>query len=160
MSETVLNAAGTSAAGTVASVQPKTMNLKYFGWLYMFFGACVLIIGDLFLEYPGAYKGVYTPAKSLDTTSVAILSVIGILIAILGFLDYRSVKSNSNKTYFAAIIFILGIALIPLYSYYGAFTGLLGNNYDLSGISMGGFLMVFAALGEIYLLRKQKSTHT
>lgn len=156
MSETVLNAVGTSAAGTVPTPR-KTVSLKYLDWLYIAIGLSVLIFGPLTLEYPDGYEDVWTTAKSLNTNDVLILAVLGILIAILGFLDYRNTKSTANKPYFAAIIIILGIALIPLYSYYGAFTGLLGNNYDLSGLSMAGILLVFAGLGEIYLLRKQKS---
>ena len=161
MSETVLNAAGTSAAGTVGAAPMRTENLKYFDWLYIFFGVCVLVFGNLFVEYPGAYKGVYTAATSLDTTSIAILSILGILYVVLGYLDYRNVKSMSYKVYYALVLFILGIPLTVLYTDYGAFNGLLAHNaYNLSGISMGGLLIIFAALGEIYLLRKQKPMHT
>ena len=155
MSETVLNAAGTSAAGTVAVAPMGKMNMKYFGYLYMFFGFCLLVLGDIFVYYPGAYKGSYTPAKSLDTTSLAILTVVGILVLVLGYLDYRNTKSSSFKSYIPAVIFVLGLVLIPLYSYYGAFTGLLGNSYNLAGVSMGGILLVFAALGEIVLMRRK-----
>jgi magnesium-transporting ATPase (P-type) len=159
MSETVLNAAGTSAAGTVTGAPTRTINLKFFGYLYIFFGIALLVFGNLFLEYPKAYKGVYTPTASLNTTAVAIVSILGILYAVLGYLDYRNVKSRSNKIYYAAILFILGLPLIPLFTDYGAFNGILASNaYNLSGISMGGLLVVFAALGEMYLLRKQKQT--
>jgi hypothetical protein len=137
----------------------RKMNMNYFGYLYMFFGFCLLVLGDLFVYYPGAYKGSYTPAKSLDTTSLAILSIVGILVLILGYMDYRNSKSMSFKIYIPAVIFVLGLILIPLYSYYGAFTGLLGNNYNLAGVSMGGILLVFASLGEIALMR-MKSAHT
>ena len=155
MSETILNAVGTSAPGTVPGAPMRTINMKYFGYLYIFFGFCLLIFGDLFVYYPGAYKGVYTPAASLDTTSLGIISVVGILVLVLGYLDFRNVKSMSYKMYIPAIIFVLGLILIPLYSYYGAFTGLLGNSYNLAGISMGGILLVFASLGEIVLMRKK-----
>ena len=157
MSETVLNAAGTSAAGTVAGAPVRTASLKFFGYLYIFFGLALLVFGDLFLYYPLAYKGVYTPATHLNMTAIAIVSILGILYAVLGFLDYRNTKSKANKIYYAAILFILGIPLIPLFTDYGAFNGILASNaYNLSGISMGGLLVVFAALGEMYLLRKQK----
>lgn len=157
MSETVLNAAGTSAAGTVGATPMRTVNLKYFGWLYIFFGACLVIFGDLFVYYPKAWEGVYTPASTFPTTAIAILSSLGILYVILGFLDYRSVMAKSYKVYYAAALFILGIPLTVLYTDYGAFNGILAHNaYNFSGISMGGLLIVFAALGEIYLLRKQK----
>lgn len=160
MSETVLNAAGTSAAGAVGAAPMRTLNLRYFGWLYIFFGLCLLIFGNLFLEYPNAYEGVYTATSSLNTTAVAVISVLGILYVILGYLDYRNTKSMSNKIYYAVILFVLGIPLIPLFTDYGAFNGLLASNaYNLSGISMGGVLVVFAALGEIFLLRKQRSMH-
>ena len=155
MSESVLNAAGTSAAGTVAGAPVRTMKMQYFGYLYMFFGFCLLVFGDLFLEYPKAYKGDYTPVASLNTTAVGIISVIGILVLVLGYLDYRNSKSSSFKIYIPAVIFILGLVLIPLYTDYGAFNGLLGNSYNLSGISMGGLLLVFASLGEIVLSRKK-----
>lgn len=156
MSDTVLNAAGTSAAGTVGAAPMKTVNMKWFGYLYAFFGLCVLVIGDLFIEYPKAYKGVYTPAASPDTTAIAIFSIVGILLLVFGVLDYRSAKASTYKVYIPAVVFVLGLVLLPLYTDYGAFNGLLGNSYNLSGISMGGFLMVFAALGEIVLIRKQK----
>jgi hypothetical protein len=155
MSETVLNAVGTSAAGTVPGAPMRTINMKYFGYLYIFFGFCLVVFGDLFVYYPKAYEGVYTPAASLDTTSLGILTVVGILTLVLGYLDLRNVKSMTSKTYIPAIIFVLGLILIPLYSYYGAFNGLLGNSYNLAGISMGGVLLVFAALGEIVLMRKK-----
>jgi hypothetical protein len=153
MSETVLNAVGTSATGTVPTSR-KSIDLKYFDWLYMFIGLGVLIFGPLTLEYPKSYEDVWTPATNLNTTDVAILAVLGALIAIFGYLDYRNTHSKSNKLYFIPIIIILGIALIPLYTYYGAFNGLLGNNYDLSGLGMAGLLLVFAGLGEIYLIRR------
>lgn len=133
----------------------RKVNMKYFGYLYIFFGFCLVVFGDLFVYYPGAYKGSYTPAKSLDTTSLAILTVVGILLLVLGYLDYRNAKSMSFKSWIPAIVFVLGLVLIPLYSYYGAFTGLLGNSYNLAGISMGGILLVFASLGEIFLGRKK-----
>ena len=157
MSETVLNAVGTSAAGT-APAPRKTLDLKYFDWLYIFIGVCVLIFGPLTLEYPKGYEDVWTTASSLNTTDVAILAVLGILIAVFGYLDYRNTKSKANKLYYLPIIIVLGIVLIPLYTYYGAFNGLLGNNYDLSGLSMAGFLLVFAGLGEIYMMRMNKSS--
>jgi len=153
MSETVPNAVGTSAAGTVPTLR-KSIDLKYFDWLYIFIGVCVLIFGPLTLEYPYAYNNDFTVAKSLNTTDVAILAVLGILIAIFGFLDYMNTKSKSNKLYYAPVILILGIILIPLYTYYGSFNGVLGNNYDLSGLSMAGILLIFAALGEVYLIRR------
>jgi peptidoglycan/LPS O-acetylase OafA/YrhL len=152
MSETVLNAVGTSAGTFPAS--RKSINLKYFDWLYIFIGLAVLIFGPLTLYYPDNYEDVWTPATNLNTTDVAILAVLGLLIAIFGFLDYRNTKSKANKLYFIPIIIILGIVLIPLYTYYGAFNGLLGNNYDLSGLSMAGILLIFAGLGEIYLIRR------
>jgi peptidoglycan/LPS O-acetylase OafA/YrhL len=152
MSETVLNAVGTSA-GTYPAPR-KSIPLKYFDWLYIFIGLAVLIFGPLTLYYPKNYEDVWTPATNLNTTDVAILAVLGLLIAIFGFLDYRNTKSKANKLYFIPIIIILGIILIPLYSYYGAFNGLLGNNYDLSGLSMAGILLIFAGLGEIYLIRR------
>ena len=156
MSETVLNAAGTSAAGTVAGAPMRTMKMQYFGYLYIFFGFCLLVFGDLFVYYPKAYKGVYTPATSLDTTSLALLSIIGLLILVLGYLDFRNAKSSSFKAYIPAIILVLGLVLIPLYTDYGAFNGLLGSKaYNLAGISMGGLLLVFASLGEIFLARKK-----
>ena len=155
MSETVLNAAGTSAAGTVAGAPSRTIKAQYYGYLYMFFGFSLLLFGDLFLEYPKAYAGNYTPVASLNTTALAIISVIGLLTLVLGFLDYRNSKTSSFKIYIPAIIFVLGLVLIPLYTDYGAFNGLLGNSYNLSGISMGGLLLVFASLGEIVLSRKK-----
>jgi peptidoglycan/LPS O-acetylase OafA/YrhL len=153
MSETVLNAVGTSAAGTVPTPR-KSIDLKYFDWLYIFIGIAILIFGPLTLYFPDNYEDVWTVATNLNTTDVAILALLGVLIAIFGFLDYRNTKSKSNKLYYIPIIIILGIALIPLYTYYGAFNGLLGNNYDLSGLSMAGILLVFAGLGEIYLIRR------
>lgn len=160
MSETVLNAAGTPAAGTAAA-PTRALNLRYFGWLYMFFGACLLVFGNLFLEYPKADENVFTTAKSFDTTASIVISVLAILYLVFGYLDYRNVKSMSNKIYYAVILFILGIPLIPLFTDYGAFNGVLASNaYNLSGISMGGLLVIFAALGEMYLLRKQRSMKT
>ncbi|MDE1857740.1 MAG: hypothetical protein KGI26_01560 [Thaumarchaeota archaeon] len=155
MSETVLNAAGTSAAGTVAGAPMRTVKMQYFGYLYMFFGLCLLVFGNLFVEYPKAGIGNFTPAASFNTTNAGILSVVGILVLVLGYMDYRGAKMSSFKIYFPAVIFILGLVLIPLYSYYGAFTGLLGNSYNLAGASMGGLLLVFASLGEIVLARKK-----
>jgi magnesium-transporting ATPase (P-type) len=157
MSETVLNAAGTSAAGTVTPMGPRTFNLKYFGWLYIFLGFCIIIFGYLTIEYPKAYDNNFTATSNFNWTNFGVIAVLGLLILIVGYLDYRGVKSMSSKIYFPAIIFILGIALIPLFTDYGAFNGILAsNNYDLSGISMGGFLLVFASLGEIYLMRTKK----
>jgi vacuolar-type H+-ATPase subunit I/STV1 len=158
MSETVLNAAGTSAAGTVAPAPMRTFNLKYFGWLYIFFGLALIIFGYLTIEYPFDYKNDFTPTSSFNTTDFGVLAVIGLLVLIVGFLDYRSAKSMSTKVYLPAVIFVLGLILIPLFTYYGSFTGLLGNNYNLSGASMGGILLVFASLGEIYLTRMKKSS--
>ena len=155
MSESVLNAVGTSAAGTGPTPR-KPMKLKYFDWLYIFTGLSILIFGPLTLYYPKAYAGNYAVATSLNTTNLAILAVLGLLIALFGFLDWRNTKSMSPKPYFAAIIIVLGIVLLPLYTFYGAFNGLLGNNYDLSGLSMGGFLLIFAGLGEIYLMRQPR----
>jgi magnesium-transporting ATPase (P-type) len=154
MSETVLNAAGTSAAGTVAPAPMRTFNLKYFGWLYIFFGFALIVFGYLTIEYPGDYKGDFTPTSSFSTTDFGVIAVVGLLLLIVGYLDYRSVKSMDNKIYFPAIIFVLGLILIPLFTYYGSFNGLLGNDYNLSGVSAGGFLLIFASLGEIVLMRK------
>ena len=155
MSETVLNAAGTSAAGTVAPTPMRTFNLKYFGWLYIFFGLALIIFGYLTIEYPYDYKGDFTPTSSFNATNFGVIAVIGLLILIIGYLDYRSTASKSNKIYFPAIIFVLGLILIPLFTDYGAFNGVLAsNNYNLSGVSMGGLLLVFASLGEIFLMRK------
>jgi len=155
MSETVLNAAGTSAAGTVAPAPMRTFNLKYFGWLYIFLGLALIIFGYLTIEYPYDYKGDFTTTSNFSSTNFAIIAVLGLLILIVGFLDYRSTKSMSNKIYFPAVIFILGLILIPLFTDYGAFSGVLAsNNYNLSGVSMGGLLLVFASLGEIFLMRK------
>lgn len=127
----------------------------------MFFGACLLVFGNLFLEYPKADENVFTTAKSFDTTASIVISVLAILYLVFGYLDYRNVKSMSNKIYYAVILFILGIPLIPLFTDYGAFNGLLASNaYNLSGISMGGLLVIFAALGEMYLLRKQRPMKT
>jgi magnesium-transporting ATPase (P-type) len=157
MSETVLNAAGTSAAGTV-SMAPRTFNLKYFGWLYIFFGISLIIFGYLTIEYPLDYKNNFTPTSNFNTTNFEVIAILGLLILIVGFLDYRSVKSKSNKVYFPAVIFILGLVLIPLFTDYGAFNGVLASNqYNLSGVSMGGLLLVFAGLGEIYLMRMKTS---
>ena len=154
MSETVLNAAGTSAAGTVAPAPMRTFDLKYFGWLYIFLGIVFIIFGYLTIEYPGDYKGNFTPTSSFSSTDFAVIAVIGLLVLIVGFLDYRSTKSMSNKVYFPAIIFILGLILIPLFTDYGAFNGVLeSSNYNLSGVSLGGLLLVFSSLGEIYLMR-------
>ena len=155
MSETVLNAAGTSAAGTVAGAPMRTMNMKYFGYLYIFFGLALLIFGNLFVEYPKAGVGNFTPAATFNTTNAGILSVVGILVLVFGYLDFRNTKMRSFKIYVPAVIFVLGLVLIPLYSYYGAFNGLLGNSYNLAGASMGGLLLVFASLGEIVLARKK-----
>jgi len=154
MSETVLNAAGTSAAGTVAPAPMRTFNLKYFGWLYIFLGLALIIFGYLTIEYPGDYKGDFTPTSSFSTTDFGVIAILGLLVLIVGFLDYRSTKSMSNKIYFPAVIFILGLALIPLFTDYGAFNGVLAsNNYNLSGVSLSGLLLVFASLGEIFLMR-------
>jgi len=155
MSETVLNAAGTSAAGTVATTPMRKLDLKYFGWLYMVFGLAVIIFGDLAVEYPKAYKGNLTATSSFSTTDAAVISAIGLLVAIIGFLDYRSTKSMSNKVYLPAIIFVLGLVLVPLFTDYGAFNGVLESAaYELSGVSLGGLFLIFASLGEIYLMRK------
>jgi hypothetical protein len=153
MSETVLNAAGTSAAGTVTPM--RTFNLKYFGWLYMFLGVAFILFSYLTIEYPYDYKYDFTPTSSFNWTDFGVIAVIGLILLIVGFLDYRSVKSMSNKIYFPAVVFVLGIILIPLFTYYGAFNGVLeSGDYNLSGVSMGGILLVFAGLGEIYLMRR------
>lgn len=155
MSETVLNATGTSAAGTVAPAPTRTFNLKYFGWLYIFLGLAIILFGYLTIEYPKGYENNFKAATSFNGTEFGVIAVLGLLILIVGYLDYNSVKSMTKKIYFPAIIFILGIALIPLFTDYGAFNGLLAsNNYDLSGVSMAGLLLVFASLGEIFLMRK------
>jgi vacuolar-type H+-ATPase subunit I/STV1 len=155
MSETVLNAAGTSAAGTVAPAPMRTFNLKYFGWLYIFFGLMLIIFGYLTIEYPLDYKGNFTPTSNFSSTDFAVIAILGLLVLIFGFLDYRNTTSMSNKIYFPAVIFVLGLILIPLFTDYGAFNGVLAsNNYNLSGVSMGGLLLVFASLGEIFLMRK------
>ena len=136
------------------STPRKSVSFKYFDWLYIFIGLSVLIFGPLTLYYPKSYEDVWTPAASLNTTDVAILALLGVLIAVFGFLDWMNTKSHKNKLYFVPVIIILGIVLIPLYTYYGAFNGVLGNNYDLSGLSMAGILLIFAGLGQIYLMRK------
>jgi peptidoglycan/LPS O-acetylase OafA/YrhL len=160
MSKTVLNAAGTSAGGMVSTAPTKTINMKWFDYLYIFVGLALIVFTYLNLEYPYSYKYDFTPTSSFDTTAFATVAVIGVLIAIFGFLDYRNVKSMSNKVYYAVIVFILGIPLIPLYTYYnGYWTGVFGDNYNLTGVSLTGLLLIFAALGEIYLLRKQSSMH-
>ena len=154
MSETVLNAAGTSAAGTVAPAPMRTLPLKYFGWLYIFFGLALIIFGYLTIEYPGDYKGNFTPTSSFSGTDFAVIAVIGLLVLIVGFLDYRNTKSMSNKIYFPVAILVLGLILIPLFTDAGAFNGLLESyDYNLSGVSLGGLLLVFSSLGEIYLMR-------
>jgi hypothetical protein len=153
MSETVVNAAGTSASGTAMPAAMRTFNMKYFSWLYMFFGLALIIFGYLTIEYPKDYKGDFTPTTNFSTTDFAVLAVIGLIVLIVGYLDYRGTKTMSNKIYFPAVIFILGLILIPLFTYYGAFNGVLANNYNLSGASMGGLLLVFASLSEIYLMR-------
>jgi vacuolar-type H+-ATPase subunit I/STV1 len=132
----------------------RTFNLKYFGWLYIFFGLALIIFGYLTIEYPYDYKGDFTPTSSFNGTNFGVIAVLGLLILIVGYLDYRSSKSMGNKIYFPAVIFVLGLILIPLFTYYGAFNGLLANDYNLSGVSAGGFLLVFASLGEIFLMRK------
>jgi magnesium-transporting ATPase (P-type) len=155
MSETVLNAAGTSAAGTVAPAPMRTFNLKYFGWLYIFFGLALIIFGYLTIEYPLDYKNNFTPTSNFNTTNFGVIAVIGLILLIVGYLDYRNTASKSNKIYFPAVVFVLGLILIPLFTDYGAFNGLLASNaYNLSGVSMGGLLLVFASLGEIFLMRK------
>jgi len=137
----------------------KTINMKWFDYLYIFVGLALIVFTYLNLEYPYSYKYDFTPTKSFDTTAFATVAVIGILIAIVGFLDYRNVKSMANKWYYALIVVILGIALLPLYTYYnGYWTGIFGDNYNLAGVSLAGLLLIFAALGEIYLLR-QSSKH-
>jgi hypothetical protein len=161
MSETVVNAAGTSATGTVGMTPmgPGKLNLKYFGWLYVFFGLVLIIFGYLTIEYPLDYKGDFTPTSNFSSTDFGVIAVLGLLILIVGLLDYRNTKSMSNKIYFPAVIFILGLILIPLFTDYGAFNGVLAsNNYNLSGVSLGGLLMVFASLGEIYMMRMKKSS--
>jgi len=132
----------------------RTFNLKYFGWLYIFFGLALIIFGFLTIEYPLDYKGDFTPTSNFSTTDFGVIAVVGLLLLIVGFLDYRSTKSMDNKIYFPAVVFVLGLILIPLFTYYGSFNGLLANNYNLSGVSAGGFLLVFASLGEIFLMRK------
>lgn len=133
----------------------RKLDLKYFGWLYVVFGVLLALFGDLNIAFPYSYKGDFSFASKFMTTDAAVITVIGLLVAVIGFLDYRSVKSMSNKIYFPAIILVLGIVLLPLFTYYGAFNGLLeSNNYNLSGASLGGLLLVFASLGEIYLMRK------
>jgi hypothetical protein len=156
MSSTVANAAGTSAGGMVSMAPTKTLNMKWFDYLYIFVGLALIVFTYLNLEYPLDYKSNFTPTSSFDTTAFAIVAVIGILIVIFGFLDYRNVKSMSSKVVFPAIIFVLGIVLLPLFTYkYASFNGLLeSNNYNLSGVSVGGLLLVVASLGEIYLMRK------
>jgi len=60
----------------------------------------------------------------------------------------------SNKIYFPVAILVLGLILIPLFTDAGAFNGLLESyDYNLSGVSLGGLLLVFSSLGEIYLMR-------
>jgi len=157
MSETVLNAAGTSAGGMVSTAPTKTINLKWFGYLYIFLGLALIVFTYLNIEYPKAYVPDFTPTKNFNTTAFATISVIGILIAIFGYLDYRNVKSMANKIYYAVIVLILGIPLLPLYTdYNGYWTGVFGYNYNLSGVSLAGLLLIFAALGEIYLLRMHR----
>ena len=154
MSETVLNAAGTSAAGTVTTAPMRTIPLKYFGWLYIFFGLALIIFGYLTIEYPLDYKGNFTPTSNFNATNFGVIAVVGLLVLILGYLDYRGTKAGNNKIYFPAVIFVLGLILIPLFTDYGAFNGVLASNaYNLSGVSMGGLLLVFASLGEIFLIR-------
>jgi magnesium-transporting ATPase (P-type) len=160
MSSTVANVAGTSAGGMVSMAPTRPVNLKWFDYLYIFMGVALIVFTYLNLEYPLDYKNNFTPTSNFDTTAFATVAVIGILIAIVGFLDYRNVKAKSNKVYYAAIVFVLGIPLIPLYTYYnGYWTGVFGDNYNLTGVSLAGLLLIFAALGEIYLLRKQSSMH-
>ena len=138
----------------------KKINMKWFGYLYMFVGVVLILFTYLNLEYPYSYKYDFTPTKSFDNTAFATVAVIGILIAIMGFLDYRNVKSMANKWYYALVVLVLGIALLPLYTYYnGYWTGIFGDNYNLAGVSLAGLLLIFAALGEVYLLRKQGSMH-
>jgi peptidoglycan/LPS O-acetylase OafA/YrhL len=144
MSETVLNAVGTSAPAT-AMAQQKGVNMKWFPWLYILIGLAILIVGPATMYQEGGWS----------TTDYGIVAVIGILVTAVGFMDFRNIRSMANKPIFAAILIILGIILLPLFTYYGAFNGLLGNDYNLSGLSMGGFLLIFAGLGEIYLLRKK-----
>jgi uncharacterized integral membrane protein len=118
----------------------------------------LLRTGYLFVEFPKGYENDFTATSSFNTTNFGIIAVIGLLVLIVGYLDYRSVKSMTKKVYFPAIIFILGLVLIPLFTDYGAFNGVLASNsYNLSGVSMGGILLVFASLGEIYLMRKPMS---
>ncbi|MDG6954141.1 MAG: hypothetical protein JRN33_04060 [Nitrososphaerota archaeon] len=153
MSEKVLNATGASATG-IGPAPRKSINLMYFDWLYILIGLSILVFGPLTLYYPKSYEDVWTPASSLNTTDVAIIALLGVLIAVFGFLDWRNTRSKSNKLYFVPVIIVLGIVLVPLYTYYGAFNGLLGNSYDLSGLGMAGILLIFAGLSQIYLMRK------
>jgi hypothetical protein len=133
----------------------RTFNLKYFGWLYMFFGAATILFTYLNIEYPYAYKPDFTPTSNFNWTDFGVAAIIGLLVFIVGFLDYWSARSMTKRIYFPAIIFVLGIALIPLFTDYGAFNGILESNaYNLSGVSLGGLLLVFASLGEIYLMRR------
>ena len=138
----------------------KTINMKWFDYLYMFVGVVLILFTYLNLEYPYSFKYDFTPTSNFDTTAFATVAVIGILIAIMGFLDYRNVKSMANKSYYALVVLVLGIALLPLYTYYnGYWTGSFGDNYNLAGVSLAGQLLIIAALGEVYLLRKQGSMH-
>jgi hypothetical protein len=164
MSETVLRAAEISAAGTTTPIQ-KTTNLKYFDWLYIFFGLVVLLLGNYLL---------YTATAGFNAAASEVISIVGVLLVILGYLDFRNVKSKTYKIYIPIIIAILGIVLLPLFTYEpyppnlwsGIFINLNNcysfsscakvNGYDLSGISGGGFLLLFAALGEIFLMRKRR----
>jgi len=136
----------------------RTFNLKYFGWLYMFMGLATIIFGYLTIEYPYGYNNDFTATTNFNTTEFGVIAILGLLVLIFGYLDYRNTKSMSNKIYFPAIILILGIVLIPLFTYkYASFSGLVSsNNYDLSGVSVAGIMLVVASLGEIYLMRMKK----
>ncbi|MDG6981232.1 MAG: hypothetical protein JRN51_09020, partial [Nitrososphaerota archaeon] len=138
MSEKVLNATGASATG-IGPAPRKSINLMYFDWLYILIGLSILVFGPLTLYYPKSYEDVWTPASSLNTTDVAIIALLGVLIAVFGFLDWRNTRSKSNKLYFVPVIIVLGIVLVPLYTFV-ADSGLPLDMFDFNQTYPGGSL--------------------
>lgn len=169
MSEAVTHAVEAPGSAVAPSSQKKFINPKYFSYLYIAVGVLVIVFGNAALANTSKYY------PTFNSSDAGVLSVFGLLFIVLGYLDYRNVKSGANKPYLAAILFVLGVIfmllfvnqydappfapleIIPIQTKTSAFY--IGNYVvrdQLEGMSNLGILVWLAAIVEIVAFRMRK----
>ena len=169
MSEAVTHAVEAPGSAVAPPNQRKFINPKYFSYLYIAIGALVIVFGNAALANTSKYY------PTFNGSDAGVLTVFGLLFIILGYLDYRNVKTGANKPYLAAILFFLGVIfmllfvgqydkpplapleIIPIQTKTSAFY--IGDYHvrnQLEGMSNLGIMVWLAALVEIVAFRVRK----